>query len=715
VHQRDLDLIAVHVLANEEWLMKRILHYAKLHDYAKYTPTLVEPWRLSIAGLNKALTGAIEEGRTDLELSPDEEMTRDVIASFVILEAELHRQRGINLTMFLGLMKYYRQSYLDLFEQRPIELDRPAQCTVYLHRFFDRLEIAFCVEWSTPSDEERLEELQRENRRMTDEKNLYLTALESYPEAIIVLNQSGLIIEVNGPAFEMLGRQTHTGVTHYPHPFVGRHAQGGRDPEESIVVKGAPLSRIFPWLNGPAKTALTTGEQLELTQLLEYVDGIHYIQTILTPMLDVSMKYQGIVMAMADISATVHAYHQLQREESERRKVENRLDSVLQAADQLGLVETAFDDNHTITGFSPGAERISGYSAAEIIGRPAFTVLHDPTGESVLRTIRNTILETGMPATAEARFLTKSGDTVPTLVTVQPLLDATDNEITGFLSVLIDISERKRLEQQLLQSEKMATIAGLAAGVAHEINTPLSAILQSTQLIEEGLTGKLEGTRQQAVGSGLDLDALHTFMEEQQLPFFFHGIKESAGKASRIVANLLQFSRPGERSMELYNINELLDNVLSLATSDYQLRKEHAITDLQVEKLYTEDLPGVPCLAQDLEQVFLNIIKNSVQAMAERDKTTRLLRITTDVRKNHVGVTISDNGTGIPDNIRTRIFDPFFTTKDVGQGSGLGLSVCHSIICDQHGGTIQVESEPARGTTFTILLPYSASSEGSKP
>jgi len=162
-----LSKLKEYVLNHEDWLMERILSYAKQRDYTKYTSTLKEAWRLSISGLSKSLIDALNAKGRDLELGPDEEYTSDPASYFGIIEAERHRQRGISLDMFLGLMKYYRQSYSDLIRESNFERDIKFKYEQIIKRFFDRVEIGFCTKWASAEDEEIVKELQSSNRNMT--------------------------------------------------------------------------------------------------------------------------------------------------------------------------------------------------------------------------------------------------------------------------------------------------------------------------------------------------------------------------------------------------------------------------------------------------------------------------------------------------------------------------------------------------------------------
>jgi len=155
----NLEPFANLILNSEDWLVYQILNYAKARGYSKYMSTLQEAWRLSISGLSKSLLAAIKN-KSCLELSPDDDYARDPVASFGIVEAQRHRERGVDLGMFLGLMKYYRQSYLDLVRQAGFKQADETHCLLIVERFFDRVEIGFCTEWASAAEHQRREKLQ---------------------------------------------------------------------------------------------------------------------------------------------------------------------------------------------------------------------------------------------------------------------------------------------------------------------------------------------------------------------------------------------------------------------------------------------------------------------------------------------------------------------------------------------------------------------------
>jgi|GEM_PF-1373850 len=277
-------LIAEH----EDRLMASILHYALAHGYAAYTSTLVEAWRLSIHGLSKPLLDALRSNHDTLELSPDEDYTHDAIAAFGILEAKRHRQRGVSIAMFMGLFKYYRQSYLDLLDQGGFSPEEKSWAANYLHRFFDRIELGLCSEWTTSSDAERMTELQTASRLMTNEKNKYLTLFESISQPVILLDANGILDRINQAAARWLQIADNRFYSIDSIDAVNASLQGKR------------YDSIFPWLWGflenldENRTVVTEHRSIPLNQQqLE-------IEVLCSAMCDVSRKFNGYVLVLFD-------------------------------------------------------------------------------------------------------------------------------------------------------------------------------------------------------------------------------------------------------------------------------------------------------------------------------------------------------------------------------------------------------------------------------
>ena len=275
----------------------------------------------------------------------------------------------------------------------------------------------------------------------------------------------------------------------------------------------------------------------------------------------------------------------------------------------------------------------------------------------------------------------------------------------------------KESELQLIQSEKMSSLGQMVAGVAHEINTPLAYVKNSLGQVSEQLPG---------IGNALEhCDKLLEFLEAgddpeglsrefqkaaEQLGMLKqqHVIQElsglvkdglfGTGQVSEIVGNLKNFSRLDRSKVSHSNLNESLGNTLLLA--------KHLLKTVTVNKNFGE-IPDITCAPSQINQVFLNLITNAVQAMPEERGS---ITLTSRKEGEGVAVDVEDDGSGIPPEVMSKIFDPFFTTKEIGKGTGLGLSISYKII-QEHGGKISVESKPGHGTKFTVWLPLTPPAE----
>jgi len=268
----------------------------------------------------------------------------------------------------------------------------------------------------------------------------------------------------------------------------------------------------------------------------------------------------------------------------------------------------------------------------------------------------------------------------------------------------------KATQSQILQQEKMASVGQLAAGVAHEINNPMGFItsnLSTLKRYQEKLTTYLqqleEWLKEQA--SPETLEQQKELKKKQKIAYVLDDIEDlieesndGAIRVRDIVQNLKSFSRVDQTEFTPADINECLESTLAIAMNEIKYKAS-------VEKDFGE-LPLLPCYPQQLNQVFLNILVNAAQAIEEKGE----IKIKTRAENGNVVITISDNGSGIPDDIKEKIFEPFFTTKDVGQGTGLGMSISYDII-KEHDGQIKIDSEAGQGTTFTIELPLGREGE----
>ena len=268
---------------------------------------------------------------------------------------------------------------------------------------------------------------------------------------------------------------------------------------------------------------------------------------------------------------------------------------------------------------------------------------------------------------------------------IDPLRDAS-GEITGAIGVALDITERKKMEAKLIQAERLASMGTLAAGVAHEINNPLTYVMANIGFVAERLT-KL----QPAFPSPLfrrQLEELGTALSEAQ---------EGAVRVRQIVRDLKTLARGDEEHYGPVDIRRMIETSIGMVAKDIQA-KAQLVVDLG-------DVPLVEGSESRLGQVLVNLLVNAAQAIGDGETAANRIRIAT--RTDGAGravISVTDTGSGIPPDVLGRIFDPFFTTKPVGVGTGLGLFICHGIV-KALGGEITVESAPGKGTTFRVLLP----------
>src|SRR5262249_39657590 len=272
----------------------------------------------------------------------------------------------------------------------------------------------------------------------------------------------------------------------------------------------------------------------------------------------------------------------------------------------------------------------------------------------------------------EVRVRRKQGDWRRILFNFSPLSDDSGN-IEGVVLSGRDVTDLKRLEEQLIQAEKLAAMGQMLAGVAHELNNPLTAVL--------GLPDPLREPAAQTNPSPPQL----------ALP------PPRPRRAARIVQNLLEFSRPASAQKKLLDLNNLLERTLQL--HEHSLRRNNIEVDFRPDTA----LPGILGDANQLIQVFLNLVTNAELAIREVRDSGRL-QIRPARAGDRITITFQDDGIGIRPEALPRIFDPFYTTKRPGGGTGLGLSICMSII-REHGGLIEAETLPAGGSAFTVTLP----------
>jgi len=263
-----------------------------------------------------------------------------------------------------------------------------------------------------------------------------------------------------------------------------------------------------------------------------------------------------------------------------------------------------------------------------------------------------------------------------------------------------DIDQRQKMEEIIVQTEKMKSVGGLAAGMAHEINNPLGAILQGVQNIQRRVQADNQVNQQTAAQYQLNLTDMNQYLEQRQVLQFLNNIQDAGKRAASIVSNMLQFSRGTQQSLTRIGVADLLERTITIAQSDLDLKLIAIKLNCQPENLM------MSCIPSEIEQVILNILQNAAHAMLNTDTPTDpIIDIEAALEGQHIVISIKDNGPGMDEETSRRIFEPFYTTKDIGDGTGLGLSVSYFIITAHHQGQLNVITRPGAGADFVIRLP----------
>ena len=367
--------------------------------------------------------------------------------------------------------------------------------------------------------------------------------------------------------------------------------------------------------------------------------------------------------------------------------------------------------------WNPKAEKVLGLTAAEAMGIPLaeIDIQWDwPKIADGIAKCRNTNTAIRVSEIVFSRADDKQGYLG---LTINPVRLESD-ELIGFIILGADITDRKAMEDMLAQTEKLKSIGQLAAGIAHEINTPTQYVGDNTRFLKDAFEDiveilslyaqLLEAVKSDTLTSEL-VGRLEDSIEEADVDYLLEEIPpaieqtlEGVERIGKIVRAMKEFSHPGQEEKSAIDINKAIESTITVARNEWKYVAE-------IETEYDATLSAVPCLPGEFNQVILNLIINAAHAIADvidgQSSDKGVIRITTRKKENFAEVIISDTGAGIPEAIRQRIFDPFFTTKKIGKGTGQGLAIAHSVIIKKHGGTLKLDSTVGEGTTFIICLP----------
>jgi len=393
--------------------------------------------------------------------------------------------------------------------------------------------------------------------------------------------------------------------------------------------------------------------------------------------------------------------------------VQAQADALLASISSV-LIGAAADG--TVTNWNASAETLLGIPAAAAVGRPFGECGVRWDWAAVRAGVARAVAERKPVRIETFRFERTDGGDGVLGATIYPVREAAER--TGFLLLAADLTQKMALEAQLRHAQKMESVGQLAAGVAHEINTPIQYAGDNMRFLQEAFADLLrlfEQVEQACAAPGVTAPGLARVVAEAaagaDLPYLREEIPraiqqglEGIDRVSHIVRAMKEFSHPA-RDKTATDINKAVDSTITVSRNEWKYVADMA-THLDPA------LPPVICLPGEISQVVLNLIVNAAHAIADvvgdGSGAKGTITVSTARAGEWVEIRVQDTGAGIPEAIRAKIFDPFFTTKEVGKGTGQGLSIVHSVVVKEHRGTVSFESQVGRGTTFIVRLPLGA-------
>jgi PAS domain S-box-containing protein len=383
----------------------------------------------------------------------------------------------------------------------------------------------------------------------------------------------------------------------------------------------------------------------------------------------------------------------------------------------------SLDEEDRIVQWNAATEKVFGISKAEVMGRTLRECNIQWDCDKIIEAVNVCKNQKKTIPADDVKFKRLEGTDGFLGLTVIPII-AEETERLGILVLGADITDRKMLEAQLGAAQKLEAIGQLAAGIAHEINTPTQYVGDNTKFLKDSFENfiillekykrLLNAAEENAAESEL-VSEIKEFLEAididymvREIPIAIQQSLEGVERVTSIVQAMKEFAHPGSKEKIPIDINKAIKSTVTVARNEWKY-----VADMETD--FASNMPRVCCLPGEFNQVILNIVVNAAQAISETigdgSAEKGVISISTRKAGDWAEIRISDTGCGIPQEIREKIFDPFFTTKEVGAGTGQGLSIAYSIVVDKHKGTITFDSEVGKGTTFIIRLPVAISEE----
>ena len=400
----------------------------------------------------------------------------------------------------------------------------------------------------------------------------------------------------------------------------------------------------------------------------------------------------GVIIIATDISESTKAGQEIHR-------LRNYLANII---DSMSSILIGVDQQCRITQWNFAAQKETSISLEEAYQRELIDVF--PRLQTQLSNISAAIINRRESSHLKSLYF-QAGEVCYEDITIYPLITSGES---GAVIRLDNVTEQVLLSEMMIQSEKMLSVGGLAAGMAHEINNPLAGMMQTANVMLNRLTGYTVPANLQACeDAAISMQSLQQYMKNRGILRMVNSIIESGNRVAVIVDNMLNFSRQNDAESSEQDLADLLDKALELSSTDYNLKNNFDFKSIHITRDYQVDMHGIVCEPGKIQQVFLNILRNGAQAMQDANVQAPMfvLRIKYDREAEEALIEIEDNGPGLDEGVKRRIFEPFFTTKKEGRGTGLGLSVSYFIITENHCGKLLVDSILNKYCKFTICLP----------
>ncbi len=535
--------------------------------------------------------------------------------------------------------------------------------------------------------------LHAEHSILENERNMLHGLIDNIPDIMYVKDLESRFLVANPKLADIVGAETpedlhgKTDFDFYPREL----ANAFYEDDQNVIRSGLPLYN---------REECVIDQAGNKTQIL----------TTKVPVRDNRSRIIGIAGIGRDITARKEAEDALREAERNYRGI---FDSAI-----IGIFQST--PNGRFLSVNPSMAVSFGYGTPEEMILSVSDVARQCYVEPKRREEFMNALETsGTVHNFEGEALRKDGSKIWVSVSVRAILQ--DGVVVRFEGMCEDITERILLRGQLLNAQKLESVGQLAAGIAHEINTPTQYIGDNVQFLKDAfqdlktLLTNYEQLLVAAKGGKLspeiieEMDANVVRIDPgyllDEIPKAIEQSQEGVTRVSKLVSAMKEFSHPGTKQKIPVDLNHAIESTITVARNEWKY-----VADLETD--FDSSLPLIPCLPGEFNQVILNLIVNAAHAIADvlpqSGSGKGMIKLQTRNCGDWVEIRVTDTGSGIPERVRDRIFDPFFTTKEIGKGTGQGLAIARSVVIDKHGGTLHFETEEGKGTTFIIRLPIVA-------